>query len=58
MDYPDAKKHLIVSLVKSSLRIIGSLIALLNYSTLQNAMIILAATYGLAEAVGIYEELV
>lgn len=58
MQHPDAKKHLIVSLVKSSLRIIGSLFALIVYANPQAAVMILAATYGLAEIVGIYEELV
>lgn len=58
MDHPDAKKHLIVSVVKSSIRIAGSIVALLVYNNPQNAVIVLAATYGLAEIVGVYEELV
>jgi hypothetical protein len=58
MDHPDAKKHLIVSVVKSSIRIAGSIVALLFYSNPQAAVMILAATYGIAEIVGVYEELV
>jgi hypothetical protein len=58
MNHPDAKKHLIVSLVKSSIRIVGSIAALLAYSCPVAAVMILAATYGLAEIVGVYEELV
>jgi len=58
MDHPNAKKHFVVSLAKSSLRIAGSIVALLSYSNPQVAVIILAATYGLAEIIGIYEEMV
>lgn len=58
MKHPDAKKHLIVSLVKSSIRIVGSVAALLAYSCPVAAVMILAATYGIAEIVGVYEELV
>ena len=58
MDHPDAKKHLLVSLVKSSIRIAGSIVALLVYSNPQAAVLILAAAYGIAEIVGVYEELV
>ena len=58
MDHPDARKHLLVSLVKSSIRISGSIVALLVYSNPQAAVLILAAAYGIAEIVGVYEELV
>lgn len=49
MNHPDAKKHLVVSLVKSSLRILGSIVAILVYSNPQAAIMVLAASYGLAE---------
>ena len=58
MDHPDAKKHQVVSLVKSSIRIAGSVFALIVYSHPLAAVMILAATYGIAEIVGVYEELV
>lgn len=58
MDHPDARKHLLVSLVKSSIRIAGSVVALIAYSNPQAAVMILAVTYGVAEIVGVYEELV
>lgn len=58
MQHPNARNHLIVSLIKSSLRIAGSIFALLAYANPQAAVMIIAATYGLAEIVGIYEELV
>lgn len=58
MDHPDAKKHLIVSLVKSGLRIAASCFACLMAFNPSVAVLILAGGYGLAEVVGIYEELV
>lgn len=56
MDYlPDPKKHLIVSLVKSVVRIIGYALLLLS----GNAWIISAGiVLIISEAVGIIEELV
>lgn len=58
MKHPDAKMHLVVSLVKSSFRIAGSIVALIVYADPSHAVMVLAATYGIAEVVGIFEELV
>lgn len=60
MDHPDPKKHQIISFVKSGVRIAGSVVSIAvataNYPIL--AVMLLAAFYGAAEAIGIYEEMV
>ena len=49
--YPDAKKHQIVSFVKSTIRIVGYIYLPIN-------LLVAATLLIMAEAVGIYEELV
>ena len=51
MNYPDAKKHQLVSFIKSGIRIIGYLI-------LPFDIVIATATLVLSEIIGITEELV
>ena len=58
MNHPDAKKHQLISFVKSGIRIAASCFACLLYTNFPAAILILAAGYGLAEVVGVYEELV
>ena len=50
-NYPDAKKHQIVSFIKSGIRIVG-------YCFIPISLPISASLLILSEAVGIYEELV
>ena len=50
-DHPDAKKHQIVSFIKSGIRIIG-------YILLPIGMMAAAITLVISDAVGIIEELV
>ena len=57
MKHPDPKKHLIVSLVKSAVRI-GGCIAAMVTGDAQHAVFVLAAALAVAEAIGVYEELV
>lgn len=59
MNHPDPKKHQIISFVKSGVRCASSATTVLfAFSNPMLAIIILAAGYGLAELIGIYEELV
>lgn len=51
MKYPDAKKHQIVSFIKSGIRIVG-------YAFLPFSLEIAAIVLILSEVIGIYEELV
>tara|TARA_E500000331_G_C17227856_1_gene701194 strand:+ start:743 stop:988 length:246 start_codon:yes stop_codon:yes gene_type:complete len=51
IDYPDAKKHQIVSFIKSGIRILGYI--LIPFDLLWAAFVL-----ALSEVVGIYEELV
>jgi hypothetical protein len=51
MDYPDAKKHQIISFIKSGIRILGY--ALIPFSLLWATIILVVS-----EVVGILEELV
>ena len=51
MKYPDAKKHQIVSFIKSAIRIFG-------YGTLLVSLEIAVVLLILSEIIGIYEELV
>lgn len=58
MNHPDAKKHQLISFVKSGIRIAASVGACFTLIYPALAVLILAAGYGLAELVGVYEELV
>lgn len=65
MNHPDAKKHQLISFVKSGIRIAASCFAGLMFTidmgpidSASVAVLILALGYGLAEIVGVYEELV
>ena len=51
MDYPDAKKHQVVSFVKSGIRILGYLFIPFNVDVAVTLLVV-------SEAVGILEELV
>ena len=51
MKYPDAKKHQLISFMKSGIRIFGYILLTVDITT---AVIVLA----LSEALGIFEELV
>ena len=56
---PDPRLHQIISFIKSGVRIISSVAAVVAVSSnLSLAVIILAAGYGIAEVIGVYEELV
>ena len=56
---PDPRLHQIISFAKSGVRIVSSVAAVVVASSnLSLAVIILAAGYGLAEVIGVYEELV
>lgn len=58
MKHPDPKLHQLISFAKSTIRIIASIggVAAISYPTL--AIAIVAVGYGIAEVVGVYEELV
>lgn len=58
MEHPDPKKHQLISFAKSAIRIIASVAAVATVATPTTAIIVLAAGYGIAEVVGVYEELV
>jgi hypothetical protein len=58
MKHPDPKKHQLISFVKSGIRIAASCFACLAFNNPSVAVFILAFGYGLAEIVGVYEELV
>lgn len=58
MNHPDPKKHQLISFVKSSMRISASCFACMVFYDPSVAVFILALGYGLAEIVGVYEELV
>jgi hypothetical protein len=56
---PDPRLHQIISFAKSGVRIVSSVAAVVAASSnLSLAVIILAAGYGIAEMIGVYEELV
>ena len=56
---PDPRLHQIISFAKSGVRIISSVAAVVAVaSNLSLAVIILAVGYGIAEVIGVYEELV
>jgi hypothetical protein len=58
MKHPDPKKHQLISFVKSGIRIAASCLACLLAANAPMAVAVLALGYGLAEIVGVYEELV
>lgn len=61
MEHPDARKHQLISFIKSAIRIISSLFAVaggLSGVPALEVAIVLALGYGIAELIGIYEELV
>jgi hypothetical protein len=58
MKHPDPKKHQLISFVKSGIRIAASCLGCLMAFNPSVAVLILALGYGLAEIVGVYEELV
>ena len=58
MNHPDPKKHQLISFAKSGLRILASAMALAVYTNPVLAVFVLALGYGVAEVVGIVEELV
>ena len=59
MKHPDPKKHQLISFAKSAIRIIASVGGVIAvFSNLELAITIVAVGYGLAEIVGVYEELV
>lgn len=59
LKHPDPKKHQLISFAKSAIRIISSVGGVLAvFSSVELAIVIVAVGYGLAEVVGIYEELV
>lgn len=56
---PDPRLHQLISFAKSGVRIVSSVAAVVVASSnLSLAVIILAAGYGIAEVIGVYEELV
>jgi hypothetical protein len=58
MEHPDPKLHQLISFAKSAIRILASIggVAAISYPTL--AIVIVAVGYGIAEVVGVIEELV
>lgn len=62
MNHPDPKKHQLISFVKSAIRIGSSIgiatLAIAGIGTALGLVTGLAIGYGLAEAVGVWEELV
>ena len=57
MEHPDPKKHLLISLAKSVVRIAGCGLAMITIDP-QHAVFLLASSLALAEGIGIIEELV
>lgn len=59
MEHPDPKKHQYISFIKSAVRIISSVGSTLAvFTSIELAITILAVGYGIAEVIGVYEELV
>lgn len=58
MEHPDPHKHQMISFAKSAVRILSSLAVFFTIATPTTALLILAAGYGIAEVIGILEELV
>jgi hypothetical protein len=56
---PDPRLHQIISFAKSGVRIVSSVAAVVAAMfNIPTAIVILAVGYGLAEVIGVYEELV
>lgn len=60
MNHPDPKKHQLISFAKSAIRIFASVAGGLAAigGTIEVAVLVIAIGYGVAEIVGVYEELV
>jgi small-conductance mechanosensitive channel len=59
MDQPDPRMHQLISFTKSAVRIISSVVSVVTiFANVGIAVAILAVGYGLAEVIGVYEELV
>ena len=58
MNHPDPKKHQLISFTKSAIRIGSSIIGAAAIANPQAAILIVAIGYGIAEIVGVVEELV
>lgn len=58
MKHPDPKKHQLISFAKSAIRIAASVGGVATIANPATAVLIVAIGYGLAEVVGVYEELV
>lgn len=59
MEHPDPKKHQLISFIKSGVRIMSSAIAAAAVGlNVELAIVVLAVGYGVAEIIGVYEELV
>lgn len=58
MNHPDPKKHQLISFAKSAIRILASIGGVAAISNLTAAVLIVAIGYGVAEIVGVVEELV
>ncbi len=60
MEHPDAKKHQIISFVKSGIRIAGcgASFGAATVGAVVPAIVIISAAMLIAEIVGVYEELV
>lgn len=58
MNHPDPKKHQLISFAKSAIRIGASVFGVVTITTPVTALLIVAIGYGVAEIVGVVEELV
>jgi hypothetical protein len=58
MEHPDPGKHQMISFAKSAVRIVASIATFFTIATPTTALLVLAAGYGIAEVIGILEEMV
>ena len=58
MNHPDPKLHQLISFAKSAIRIVASIGGVATIATPALAITIVAVGYGIAEVVGVIEELV
>ncbi len=58
MNHPDPKKHQLISFAKSAIRILASVGGVAAIANPTTAVLIVAIGYGVAEIVGVVEELV
>lgn len=58
MNHPDPKLHQLISFAKSAIRIGSSIMGAAAIANPQAAILIVAIGYGVAEIVGVVEELV